>query len=111
MSVGDEYAFDLAQDLMRVIVKLKYVRQDDEIDAVGGKGQFPQVAQHVDVAGFSGNLAQGDPVVGKQRDLGQSELQRVVPEEVVNHGVDLVLFPGDDVASLRRRKPLIDSGY
>ena len=82
-------------------MEFENVGHHDEIDAVGGKGQFMQIAKHVDLARFSGNLAQRDPVLREQVVLRQAKLERVIAENINDERLDFGLFPGHDVASLR----------
>ena len=110
LPVRNQDPLDLAQDLVRIVVKLKDMRQDDQVDAVCGERQFAQIANDVDLAGFTGDLAQRDTVVGKQIDFRQTELERVVAEQIDHEGIDPLHLPVHDIASLRCLEPVIDSG-
>ena len=91
-------------------MEFQSMRHDNQINAVRGEGQFPQIASHIDPTGFTDHLAQGHPVTGKQANLGQPDLQGVVTEQIVDYSVNLGTFPGHDIAPLRCGQPVIDSG-
>jgi len=108
LSIGDQDALDLAQDLVRVIVEFENMRHDHQIDTVGCKREFVEVATHVGPTRFTDGLAQRNTVVRQQIELRQAQLQGVVAEQVDDDRVDLVLLPSHDVASLRCVEPVID---
>jgi hypothetical protein len=68
-----------------------------------------QIADNIDIARIMRHLAERDAVLGEQIALRQTKLDRVVAEQVGDHGVDPGLLPSHYVAPLRGAKPGIEA--
>ena len=57
LALGNQYALDFTQDLVRVLVELEDMRHDQSVDAVRRERQLTQVADHVNRTRLVGDLA------------------------------------------------------
>ena len=95
---------------MLVRVEFEHMGQHDQIDAIAGEGQFAEIAAHLDRPARADTLTQGNAVLREKVDLWQTELQGVVAEKIADEAIHPRLFPGHDIAPLRRQQPVIDFG-
>ena len=109
MSLRDQDALDLAQDLVRIRTEFEHMRQDHEVGAVRREGQGSEFAQHIDRAGFGGLLAQWNPAGMEKIALRQAELERVEAEDIGNGVIHAGGFPLANVASLRCFQPVLET--
>src|SRR5690606_16945114 len=92
LAFRNQYAHDLAQDLVRIVGEFQDVRKHDEVDAVRGNREVPEVGLEGDRTGGTQGPARGDTGGTQQIDLREPVLQCVVAEDVGHHAVVVVAF-------------------
>src|SRR5690606_8059513 len=100
-----QYAHDLAQDLVRIVGEFQDVRKHDEVDAVRGNREVPEVGLEGDRTGGTQGPARGDTGGTQQIDLREPVLQCVVAEDVGHHAVVVVAFALEHVLAERGIEP------